>query len=73
MIFSKSETFSVVSGFFLIMSNKCLILRISVRRFASKRIWNSQCSDDVFIDAKNNSSETSADFFELKYLWIKNP
>ena len=29
--------------FFLTMSNKCLILRISVRKLASYRIWNLQC------------------------------
>ena len=32
----------MVSVFF-IMSNKCLILRISVRKFVSWRIWNFQC------------------------------
>ena len=29
--------------FFLTMSNKCLILRISVRKLASYKIWNLQC------------------------------
>ena len=27
------------------MSNKCLILRISVRKFVSQRIWNLQCTN----------------------------
>ena len=35
MIFSKLETFSVISVFFLVISNKCLILRISLRKFVS--------------------------------------
>ena len=64
----------MVSGFFLIMSNKFLILRISVRKFVSWKIWNLQLSNwfifYCFISILEVDFERSCSHWNIvSYVW----
>ena len=64
----------MVSVFFLIMSNKFLILRISLRKFVSWKIWNLQLSNwfifYCFISILEVDFERSCSHWNIiSYVW----